>query len=130
MAQQIRDNLKYTQEHEWVRADGKLAVVGISFHAQDTLGDVVYVELPKLGSWVVAGKAFGVVESTKAVSELFAPVSGKVLRVNEALVANPQLVNTEPYEQGWMIEIEMSRPDELEALMDAGAYENFLHSPK
>ncbi|MCL2625416.1 MAG: glycine cleavage system protein GcvH [Cystobacterineae bacterium] len=128
MAEQIPNNCRYTQDHEWVRADGKLAVVGISFHAQDTLGDVVYVELPPVGAWVSAGKAFGVVESTKAVSELFAPVSGKVLKVNEALVSNPQLVNTEPYEQGWLIEIEMSAPEELGVLMDAAAYETFLHS--
>jgi glycine cleavage system H protein len=126
MTQEIRENLQYTQEHEWVRQDGKLAVIGISSHAQDTLGDIVFVELPKVGSLVFAGKAFGVVESTKAVNELFAPVSGKVLRVNETLVSNPQLVNAEPYEQGWMIEIEMSQPSEANALMDAAADRNFL----
>jgi len=126
MTQEIRENLKYTPEHEWIRQDGPLAVIGISFHAQDTLGDIVFVELPKVGSVLVAGKPFGIVESTKAVNELFAPLSGKVLRVNEALASNPQLVNTEPYEQGWMLEIEMSQPDELKALMDAKAYQNFL----
>jgi glycine cleavage system H protein len=129
MTQEVCENLQYTQEHEWVRRDGILAVIGISFHAQDILGDIVFVELPKVGSLVSAGKAFGVVESTKAVNELFAPVSGKVLRVNEALASNPQLVNTEPYAQGWMIEIEMSQPDELGALMDAAAYQNFLKQP-
>jgi len=129
MTQEIRENLKYTAEHEWIRQEGTLAVIGISFHAQDTLGDIVFVELPKVGSMLLAGKAFGVVESTKAVNELFAPLSGKVLRVNEALTSNPQLVNTEPYEQGWMLEIEMSQPDELNALMDAKAYQNFLQQP-
>jgi len=129
MTQKIRENLKYTPEHEWVRPDGQRAVIGISFHAQDTLGDIVFVELPKVGSLLVAGKAFGVVESTKAVNELFSPLSGKVLRVNEVLASEPQWVNTEPYEQGWMIEIEMSQPDELNALMDAAAYQNFLSQP-
>jgi len=129
MTQQIPENLKYTQEHEWIRQDGKHAVIGISSHAQDTLGDIVFVELPKVGSLLSAGKAFGVVESTKAVNELFAPVSGKVLRINEELTSNPQLVNTEPYEKGWMIEIEMSHPEELNALMDAAAYKNFLKHP-
>jgi glycine cleavage system H protein len=126
MTQKVCENLKYTPEHEWIRQDGKRAVMGISFHAQDTLGDIVFVELPEVGSLVSAGKAFGVVESTKAVNELFAPVSGKVLSVNEALASNPQLVNAEPYEKGWMIEIEMSQPEEAEALMDAAAYRDFL----
>ncbi|MCL2012598.1 MAG: glycine cleavage system protein GcvH [Cystobacterineae bacterium] len=126
MEGQIPEGLKYTQDHEWVRRNGHIAVVGISFHAQDTLGDIVFVELPEVGSMVVAGKAFGVVESTKAVSELFAPISGKVLRVNEALATSPQLVNAEPYEKGWMIEIEMSQPEEMEALMGASAYKDFL----
>ena len=129
MSQQIPENLKYTPEHEWIRQDGNRVVIGISFHAQDTLGDIVFVELPKVGSALFAGKAFGVVESTKAVSELFAPLSGKVLRVNEALTSSPQLANTEPYDKGWMIEMEMSQPEELNALMDAAAYQNFLKQP-
>lgn len=123
-------NLKYTKDHEWARKDGQVVVVGVTFHAQEALGDVVYVELPKLGDTVTAGKSFGVIESTKAVSELFAPMSGKVVKVNEALGDDPQTVNQEPYVAGWMIEIEPSDPSQYEGLMDAGAYEKLLASAK
>ena len=109
-------NLKYTKEHEWTRTEGKRVVVGITFHAQEELGDVVYVELPKLGSSVTAGSPFGVIESTKAVSELFAPVSGKVVKVNEALTGSPQTVNQEPYGAGWLIEVEPSDPKQVDSL--------------
>src|SRR5687768_7420311 len=96
-------HLKYTKDHEWARIDGKQVVVGVTAHAQEALGDVVYVELPKPGDTITAGKAFGVIESTKAVSELFAPVSGKVTKVNDALTSAPQTVNEDPYEKGWLI---------------------------
>lgn len=120
-------NLKYTKDHEWARAEGKSAVVvGITHHAQDSLGDVVYVELPKVGAQLTSGQPFGVVESTKAVSELFSPVSGKVLKVNDALVQAPQTINQDPYGKGWMAEIEMSEPKQLDALLDAAAYEKLL----
>jgi glycine cleavage system H protein len=120
-------NLKYTKDHEWARAEGKSAVVvGITHHAQDSLGDVVYVELPKVGAQLTSGQPFGVVESTKAVSELFSPVSGKVVKVNDALVQAPQTINQDPYGKGWMAEIEMSEPKQLDALLDAAAYEKLL----
>ncbi|MBX5482767.1 MAG: glycine cleavage system protein GcvH [Myxococcaceae bacterium] len=119
-------NLKYTKDHEWARAEGNKVVIGVTFHAQESLGDVVYVELPKLGSTVTAGQSFGVIESTKAVSELYAPVSGKVVKVNEELANAPQTVNSDPYNAGWIIEVEPSNPKELDALMDAAAYEKLL----
>ena len=120
------DDLRYTKEHEWCRIQGNRAVVGITDHAQDQLGDIVYVELPEVGDPVKKGESFGVVESTKAVSELFAPVSGKVVEVNDPLSDAPETVNDDPYEEGWMIVIEPSDPKELEALMDAKAYRAFV----
>jgi glycine cleavage system H protein len=115
-------HLRYTKDHEWARREGSKVVVGITGHAQEALGDVVYVELPKIGDTVTAGKPFGVVESTKAVSELFAPVSGKVAKVNSALADEPSAVNSDPYGAGWIVEIEPSDPAQLEALLDADAY--------
>lgn len=118
--------LKYTKDHEWARPSGKTVVVGVTAHAQEALGDVVYVELPKLGATLTEGQAFGVIESTKAVSELFAPVSGKVVKVNDALSDNPSIVNTDPYQAGWIVEVELSDTKQLDGLMDAGAYEKLL----
>jgi len=119
-------NLKYTKEHEWARKEGSNVVVGITFHAQEELGDVVYVELPKLGSSITAGSPFGVIESTKAVSELFAPISGKVVKANEALTGAPQTVNEDPYGAGWLIEIEPSDSLQLDQLLDAAAYQKLI----
>jgi glycine cleavage system H protein len=120
------DDLKYTREHEWARSrDGKI-VIGITDFAQDQLGDVVYVELPGLGDEVKKGESFGVVESTKAVSELFAPVTGKVVEVNDPLTDAPEAINEDPYEEGWMIAIAASDPKELADLMDARAYRAFV----
>ncbi len=119
-------NLRYTKEHEWARRDGGAVVVGVTAHAQEALGDVVYVELPKVGDTVTAGKPFGVVESTKAVSELFAPISGKVTRVNTALSDEPSTINSDPYGAGWIVEVEPSDPSQLEGLMDADAYNDLL----
>ncbi len=116
------EDLRYTREHEWARRKGNNYVVGITDFAQEQLGDVVYVELPDVGDPVKKGESFGVVESTKAVSELFAPVSGKVVEVNDPLSDAPETVNDDPYEEGWMIVIEPSDPKELDALMDAKAY--------
>ena len=124
----IPKNLKYTKEHEWARIEGNRVVVGVTSHAQEALGDVVYVELPKEGSTVSAGKQFGVIESTKAVSDLFSPISGKVVKVNGALTDNPQTVNADPYGAGWIIEIEPSDTKELAGLMDASAYEKLLQA--
>jgi glycine cleavage system H protein len=118
--------LKYTKEHEWARQQGKVVVVGITQHAQESLGDVVYVELPKVGASVSAGTPFGVIESTKAVSELFAPVSGNVTKINESLVDAPQNVNQDPYGAGWLIEVEPSAPNPLNQLMDSASYQKLI----
>lgn len=120
------EDLKYTKEHEWARQKGGRVFVGITDFAQDQLGDVVYVELPAVGDEVKKGESFGVVESTKAVSELFAPVSGKVVEVNDPLVEAPETVNEDPYEEGWMIAIEPSEPKELAELLDVKAYAAFV----
>ena len=122
----IPDDLRYTREHEWARKKGRNVAVGITEFAQDQLGDVVYLELPDVGDIVKRGEAFGVVESTKAVSELFAPLSGKVVEVNDPLADAPETVNEDPYEEGWMVVIEPSEPAELGELMDAKAYQAFL----
>jgi glycine cleavage system H protein len=118
----IPDDLKYTKDHEWARQRGNSVQVGITDFAQDQLGDVVFVELPAVGDVVKRGESFGVVESTKAVSELFAPISGKVVEVNDPLVEAPESINEDPYEEGWMIAIEPSDPKELADLLDAKAY--------
>ena len=119
-------NLRYTKEHEWARRDGRGVVVGVTAHAQEALGDVVFVELPKVGDTVTAGSPFGVVESTKAVSELFAPISGKVTKINSALADEPATINTDPYGAGWIIELEPSDPAQLDGLMDAEGYNDLL----
>lgn len=114
--------LRYTQEHEWVRADGNRVTVGITDYAQSALGDVVFVDLPDTGTSVDTGEPFGEVESTKSVSDLYAPVSGTVVERNEALEANPEKVNQDPYGEGWMLVIEVADASAVEALMDADAY--------
>jgi glycine cleavage system H protein len=120
------EDVRYTKDHEWIRAKGNQFVVGITDFAQDQLGDVVFVELPDVGDLVKKGESFGVVESTKAVSELFAPVSGKVVEVNDPLTDAPETINEDPYEEGWMIVVEPSDAKEVEALMDASAYKAFV----
>lgn len=114
--------LRYTQEHEWVRADGNRVTVGITDYAQSALGDVVFVDLPDTGTSVDVGEPFGEVESTKSVSDLYAPVSGTVVERNEALEANPEKVNQDPYGDGWMLVIEVADASVVESLMDADAY--------
>ncbi|HOA70732.1 MAG: glycine cleavage system protein GcvH [Bacillota bacterium] len=120
------EDLKYTKEHEWVKVENGKARVGITAYAQDQLGDVVFVELPEVGTEVKAGAMFGTVESVKAVSDVYAPVSGTIVEVNEALNDAPELVNEEPYEGGWMIVIEMSDPAELDNLMDSADYQKMV----
>ena len=121
------EDLKYTAEHEWVKADGDGPVrVGITDFAQDALGDIVYVQLPEVGSAVRAGDACGELESTKSVSDLFAPVNGTVTAVNEALADQPDLVNSDPYGEGWLLDIEVEDAAEVAALMDAEAYKGQL----
>ena len=121
------EDLKYTAEHEWVKADGEAPVrVGITDFAQDALGDIVYVQLPDIGSVVRAGDACGELESTKSVSDLFAPVNGTVTAVNEALADQPDLVNSDPYGEGWLLDIEVEDAAEVAALMDAETYQGQL----
>lgn len=119
-------SLRYSKDHEWARREGKSVVVGVTFHAQESLGDVVYVELPKVGATVTAGKPFGVIESTKAVSELFSPLTGKVVKVNTALTDSPQTVNQDPYQAGWIVEIEPADAKQYDSLLDATAYQKIL----
>jgi len=119
----VPGELRYTKEHEWAKLEGDKARVGITAFAQEQLGDVVFVELPKVGAKVTALKTFGVVESVKAVSDLFAPVTGEVVEVNAELPKQPELVNTDPYGKGWMLVIRMSSPKELDGLMSAADYE-------
>jgi len=118
--------LRYTREHEWAKIDGKRARVGITHYAQDQLGDVVFVELPKVGAKVAQLQTFGVVESVKAVSDLFAPLSGVVVEVNQELTRAPERVNRDPYGAGWLVVVELSNPAEAEKLMTAAQYEEFL----
>ena len=122
--------LRYTKEHEWIRREGNQAYVGITNYAQEELGDVVYVELPEAGSAVRYMEPFGVVESVKAVSDLFAPVAGTVKEVNEELFNRPELVNSDPYGQGWMLLVELSDPAQLDTLMTAEQYMAYLRQTK
>ncbi len=120
----VPEELRYSAEHEWARRleDGPRVRIGITDYAQDALGDVVYVDLPEVGATVVASESVGELESTKSVSEMYAPVSGTVVAVNEALVDNPALLNEDPYGDGWLCEIDMSNPADLDAMMNAAAY--------
>ena len=119
-------NFSYSKEHEWVQLDGDLATVGITDHAQKQLGDIVFVELPKVGDKVEAGKAIGTVESVKAVSEVYSPVSGEVKEVNSALTDTPELINQEPHGKGWMIKVAVGAPAPVAHLMTASQYEEYL----
>jgi glycine cleavage system H protein len=124
------EDLKYSKEHEWARTENDGLVVGITDYAQDSLGEIVYVELPEEGSKVSRGEAFGVVESTKAVSDLYSPVTGTVAEVNDTLLDNPELINEDPYEDGWLIRITLSDASEVGDLMDASEYATFLEEEK
>ncbi len=114
---------RYTKEHEWIKADG---TVGITDYAQHSLGDVVYVELPKIGAQLLAGKSFGTVESVKAVSELYSPATGEVTAVNTALADSPEKINQDPHGAAWLLKLKLSNPGELNSLMDAAAYESYV----
>jgi glycine cleavage system H protein len=118
----IPENLRYTNDHEWVSPDASPVKVGITDFAQDALGDIVYVDLPEAGATLEAGQSFGEVESTKSVSELYAPVSGTVVARNEKLADEPELINSDPYGDGWLIAIEPNSADDVDALLDAAAY--------
>lgn len=119
-------DLRYNKEHEWARQEGNRVRVGISHYAQDELGDVVFVDLPQEGSNFEVGEAFAAVESVKAVSDIFAPVSGRVVEVNEALLDNPEKINEDPYGEGWLATFEMDDPSQLEALLDADGYKKLI----
>jgi len=124
----VTNDLRYTRDHEWVRLQAGVGRIGITDHAQQQLGDVVFVELPKVGSAVTAGARFGTVESVKAVSELFSPVTGKVTAVNDELAKKPETVNSDPYGAAWMIEVQVVNPAEVEALMTAEQYDAHVKS--
>jgi glycine cleavage system H protein len=122
----VPTNLRYTKDHEWVRVDGDEATIGITAYAADQLGDIVFVELPDAGRSLEQFAAFGVVESVKAVSDLFAPVSGEVVEANPALATKPELVNSSPYEAGWMVRIRVAAADQLAGLLDPEAYDALI----
>ena len=124
----VPDDLKYTEEHEWLRVEGNVATVGITDYAQGELGDVVFVELPEVGTEVARMSPFGTIEAVKAVSELFAPVSGKIVEINGSLEDDPMQVNGDPYGTGWMIKIEMSDAGELDQMLAAAAYSDHVKS--
>lgn len=117
----IKENLRYSDSHEWVKVDGDIATIGISDYAQHALGDIVYVDMPEVGDEVTAGEDFGAVESVKAASDLISPVSGEVVEINEALEDEPELVNKDAFEN-WIIKVRLSDPGEVDALLDAAAY--------
>ena len=122
------DDLHYTKEHEWLRLEGNDGLIGITDFAQDALGDVVFVELPAVGATLTQGQTFGVVESNKTVSDLFAPVTGRVTAVNHVLREEPERVNRDPYGEGWMIRIVLGKRDEVDGLLDAAGYRAFVAS--
>ena len=122
----VPEGLRYSKEHEWVRVDGDTAVIGITDYAQDALGDVVYVDPPEVGSDLTVGDSFGEVESTKSVSELYAPISGSVASINPDLEGEPEKLNADPYGEGWICTVTMTDPAELDALLDAAAYQAFI----
>ncbi|MEE8573970.1 MAG: glycine cleavage system protein GcvH [Thermodesulfobacteriota bacterium] len=120
------EDLKYTKEHEWIMPGEEYVTVGITDYAQDSLGDIVYLELPEEGSQVVKDETFGVVESVKAVSDLYSPLSGTVIEVNDVLVDSPEVINEEPYSEAWMIKIQLSAPGEMDELISADEYQKFI----
>lgn len=120
------EDLKYSREHEWALVEGKVATVGITDFAQDKLGDIVFVELPAVGDKVTKDEAMGVVESVKAVSDVYSPVSGTVIEINDDLPDSPDMINEDPYGDGWIVKIQMTDPTDLEDLMDSEAYEAFV----
>lgn len=123
---EIPEDLRYTDEHEWARIEEELVVIGITDYAQDALGEIVYIELPSEGDEITKGDSFGGVESTKSVSDLYAPVSGEVVEVNESLLDSPEAINEDPYGDGWLIKVKLHDSDELDDLMDSEQYSEFI----
>lgn len=124
----IPENLRYSKDHEWIAVDGDTATIGITDYAQHALGDVVYVDMPRVGDKFETHEAFGSVESVKAVSEIFTPVAGEVVAVNDAINDTPESVNKEPYTDGWMVKVKMSNPGEADAMLSAAEYEEYLEA--
>lgn len=122
----VPENLKYTKDHEWVRVEGNVGTIGVTDYAQGELGDIVYVDIDPGISEIQFGESFGTVEAVKTVSDLYAPVSGKVLELNKRLTDEPQIVNSDPYGDGWMIKVEISNPEEINALLDKEAYSQLI----
>ena len=120
------DDLKYTNEHEWARVEGGRATIGITHYAQDALGDIVYVDVPAVGTAVTGGETFGEVESTKSVSDIYSPVTGTIVERNDELDKSPELINSDPYGQGWLVVIELADAGEVDQLMDAAAYSDLV----
>lgn len=120
------DNLKYTKEHEWLRVENDTAVVGVTDYAQSELGDIVYIEFPEVGKSFSQNDSIGTIEAVKTVADLYAPVSGELLEVNNELTDNPELVNQDPYEKGWMLKIKIGDPSEIDTLMDSSAYKEHV----
>ena len=125
---EVRDGLRYSDDHEWLRLEGDVGVIGITAYAADQLGDIVFVEMPAVGATLTLHQAFGVIESVKAVSDLYAPVGGAVVAVNEALAGRPELVNSDPYGDGWMVKLRVSDTAEVDALKDADAYRELIRA--
>ena len=123
---EIPKDLRYTDEHEWAKIGGDVAIVGVTDYAQQSLGDVVYIELPEIGSEVKKGEELGSIESVKAVSDVFSPMSGEVIEVNEELSDHPEYINQSPYGKGWIVKIKISKPEEAKELMDSVQYEEFV----
>ena len=120
------NDYRYTKDHEWIKVSGETGTIGITDYAQHELGDVVFVELPAVGTHIAAGKIFGTIESVKAVSEIYAPVSGEVIETNTALTKAPEIVNSDPHGAAWLVKIKLSKPAEVSGLMDAAAYQAFI----
>jgi len=123
---QIPEDLKYTKDHEWARIEGEVATIGITDYAQSELGDIVYLELPEVGDQTTQGESFGTIEAVKAVSDLFAPLSGEVTEVNTALADQPEIINKDPYGEGWIIKIRLSNPSEEDELLNKSQYEELI----
>lgn len=122
----IPENLKYTKDHEWIKVDGNIALVGITDYAQNELGDIVFIEVDTVDEELDKEETFGTIEAVKTVSDMFMPISGKIIEFNEELEDSPELVNSDPYGKGWIIKLEISNPDELNDLLDASAYKELI----
>jgi len=122
----LPENVKYTKDHEWIRIEDNIGIIGITDYAQGELGDVVFVELPSIGKKIECGQSFGTVEAVKAVSDLYSPVTGEVIEVNKKIQDTPEIVNKEPYENGWMIKVTLSKVEELQNLLDVTAYKKLI----